>query len=185
MGVPKRHAGWLVRVQEYQRPLDERHAAGRGTSLEEYLVNAARKVQRLTGGEVRVRLHEDQLQVFLEQERWKTLFTGGRSRGLKCRDTRIDIEELVLGVLRTCPDEARPAYGYLQGSDEAHASVNGWGEVVIHLRSSVRSHATVTFGDTLDSTNAATTPRFAAAPLDAPDVYCRFPHRDVCSAEEP
>jgi hypothetical protein len=184
MGVPQRNAGWLARVEAYQRRYDVEYAEGHVMSVKDYLVDATHHVQRLTDGEVRIRLHEDQLQEFLEQERWKTLFTGGRSRGIKCRDTRVDIEELVLGVLRTCPDEARPAYGYLHGSDETHNSVNGWGEVVIHLRDRVRTYATVTFGDSLDSTRAADTPTFAAARLDQPDAYCRFPHRDVCTAKK-
>lgn len=184
MSVPGPNAGWLARVQEYHRSFDARHASGREMSIEDYLIDATQHVQRLTGGEVRIRLHADQLQDFLEEERWKTLFTGGSSRGLKCRDMRIHVEQLVLGVLRACPDEKRPAYGYLRGSDEAHESVNGWGEVVIHLRDGVRPRATVTFGDSLDSTDATHTPTFAAAPLVTPDAYCRFPDLDVCAAEK-
>lgn len=181
--LPERNPEWLTRVQEYHRPLDIGHATACQMPVEDYLVDATHHVERLTRGEVRIRLHADQLQDFLEQERWKTLFTGGQSRGLKCRDTRIDIEELVLGVLRDCPDHERPAYGYLRGSDETHESVTGWGEVVIHLRDEVRARATVTFGDSLDSTNATQRPTFAAASLETPDLYCRFPDIDVRAAE--
>jgi hypothetical protein len=116
--------------------------------------------------EVRKRCTPEGLAGILRDQRVRTVFETGTTRGVSNLEYRRQTESALFGIGYGADARRRPIYGYLQGSEED--ALYDFGPVVLHLSSSVAERTTVTIGDTLWQTDNGTLPCLAPTPLADP-----------------
>jgi hypothetical protein len=116
----------------------------------------------------------------LDEAVWRTLFDGVNSEGLNDPAARLVVEENVIGIPQNAEPADRPAYGYLEGSDES--GVATYGDVILHLDRDTRSRVTFCLGDSLRASNYGEYPVLAASPLEDPQLRTRHGETDILPA---
>lgn len=137
----------------------------------------------LTDAEVRMRMWRGDLELWLEEGRFETVFGAGSTSGSPDIAQRVEVEAKVLGISEDTGDSGRPRYGYAQGSHE-DGPLHTYGKVLVRFASAIRDRAMVMFGDSTGSTKRAGWPSSAPDPLGAPTLACRFSNRDVLGATD-
>ncbi len=173
---------WLDRVREraaWAWPLRAKEAC---VDVATYERLATQKIRGWSAdAEVRLRITEEQFIAFLRSGSYQTLATTGTSGGTTNLAIRRAVEDQIFGIPRSADAEARPIYGYLEGSDEQNA-LPQWGPVVLVVDHSVRERATFILGDSVDSTIQGRHPLLAPEPLQAPCLLAASSSQNVLQA---
>jgi hypothetical protein len=179
--VPEPSSEWLERVRALQLQNDSYFASAAGLTTDDYRARALETLRALVAeAEVQVRIRPDRLASVLSEAIWKTLFDGVASAGLNDVAARTEVEATVIGIPRDAHATARPAYGYLSGSDEE--SLEWYGDVILHLRRESRSRVTFCLADSLNASDRGTYPVLAAAPLEDPSLEARHGETEMAFA---
>lgn len=127
-----------------------------GTTPEALRGEIAAKIKAAVGhGEFYLRVDSGTLPKVLESGRFKTQFEVKTSLGSYDPESRSKAEAALFGTPTDIDPAKRPVYGYMGRPDFASArtnperSVETYGDVVVRLKPSVRSRATVTASDSL------------------------------------
>jgi SPP1 gp7 family putative phage head morphogenesis protein len=139
-----------------------------GITPEEYDQRATEELRRVAQRPVAIRTTNGGLQHILDQDAFKTQFEVERSRALKSNDTRSAYEETWFGYRPDMTPEYRPVYGYVQDGPERPAGIGSrdwlapssdhlstFGTTQVVLKDSVKQHATMNVGDSLDNKEAS------------------------------
>lgn len=138
--------------------------------------------------ELRIRMRSSDLERWLEDGERLTFHTTGITNGREDIEARCAVEHEMMGVPLDADEEERPRYGYLRGSSERGAVLNGYGNVLVRLGDHLRDRATVVLGDSMGSTTPVPTIPvgwvcMVAEPLgDVEDLLCRYPDQDIAGA---
>jgi hypothetical protein len=123
----------------------------------------------IADAEIRLRIPEDQFIAFLRSGSYQTLATTGTSGGTTNLAIRRAVEDQIFGIPRSADAEARPIYGYLEGSG---ASVGTRGPRRGPLGPFI-------LGDSVDSTIQGRRPLLAPEPLQAPCLLAASSSQNV------
>ena len=172
---------WLEAVEARHLVNDREFAEHAGLTVEQYRTQALDYVCVLVKEvDVCVRIRSERLALMLADATWRTLFHGVESGGLNDIAARKAVEAAVMGIPEDCPPDDRPAYGYIEGSDER--TVTTYGDVVLRLNEDVRDRVTFCLADSLNASSHGEYPVIAAAPLLAPELIARHGETDVLAA---
>jgi hypothetical protein len=182
--APTCSAQWIVKVEADHQPAEEDHALRASIDVEIYRDEALTRVRELlTDRQLRLRTRVDGLSGLMDEDLFRTSFAGGVSGGVNDLATRIQVEANVLGVDRDAAIAERPAYGYLQGTDETGNTLNSYGSVLLVLSTELTERTTIVFGDSMGTTYSGTYAAFAPSPLSAPSLLCTYATCELRSAE--
>jgi hypothetical protein len=171
-------------VQEYKLREFKRdaHAKAAGLSKAEYIIAIESMLRGwVDHAEVRTRVDEVGLIGILRSKRFLSWAAVGTTRsGMKSPQQRIDTEQRLFDIGADAEPNARPVYGYLEGSREGDP-LTRWGPIVLGLDDVVRKQATFVLGDSVDDT--LITPAFIPVPLIQPTIDAvSLERRDTISA---
>ena len=136
-------------------------------------------------GEISTRVGQRQLQLIINNGRFKTQFETGTSNGIFDPSVRKGYESMMFGFPRELPHEVRPVYGYIAPLGEVPSPQQGphqYGNIKVVLKDSVRQRTTVTVGDSLSFDKQLPSPALKV------DRYSWHPHTiqgDVAIAGNP
>lgn len=99
-----------------------------------------------------VAVPDEVLPKVIEDGRFKSLFEAGTSGGSKSTERRGKTELNMFGVPLDADPTSRPIYGHLFHPEEPKSIADQYGDWISVLHPSVKNRATVTWGDSLDST---------------------------------
>jgi hypothetical protein len=139
--------------------------------------------------ELRIRLKTSDLVRWLEDGQRLTFHRTGLTNGLNDIEARRSVEHEMMGVPLQADEDERPRYGYLSGSRESGSVLCDYGNVLVRLRDEIRDRVTVVLGDSLGSSTP--NPQIPGGWIcmvaerlgQTDDLLCRFPDRDVASAD--
>ena len=173
--------GWRERNAANAWKLEQR-ASQAGCSLADYREKAEANLRAWTSGVVRIRLCEGALRAFLRDGRYKVMAETGKSGGdLKHAETRLRLEQRMLGLPPSQSGEGRPISAYLAGSDES-GGITTYGPIILELHPRVRDRCWFVLGDLVDDvTKAFDSEVFCPAPLTAPAIVAAHHDRDIAT----
>jgi hypothetical protein len=125
----------------------ERRADKAHLTPTQYRTQAEANIQAWTkNAAVRIRLREPALHSFLVDQRYKVMAETGESGGdLKHKETRLRLEEAMLGIVQSDSGQGRPVSAYLQGTDE-DGGITTYGPIIPELDISARGRCWVVLG---------------------------------------
>ena len=174
---------WLCTLRQ-RAPVQRRtRARDANLNIDDYVQQAESNIREwVDGAAIRIRIREEPLLSFLQAGRYQVMAVSGTSGGdLKTVDTRLAVEEQILGIPRTAPASARPISGYLEGSDESGA-ITTYGPIVMEVGGHVRPRAWFLLGDLVDTPRLSGGHTIAPRPLLDPSIEAANGRRDIASA---
>ena len=126
-----------------------------GLSVDDYINLLDERVKQITSKlQIHVNVPNSSLEEILNTG-LKNQFETGTSRGLLDQAFRSEVESNVFGIGKNAAGADRPIYGYLSRSKLGEAEMriapaNGYGEVSIRFKSSIKERSSVTFNDSFN-----------------------------------
>lgn len=143
-----------------QREINERKKDAEKLYGRDRVAQAEESLRKsLDKADIHVRISSNQTLESIISDRFKSQFETGKSSAAFQPEQRANTEAGLFGYKKDLPDEDRPIYGYMSRKSTASktdpnkgegAGADGYGDLVITLKPSVKDRATITGNDSLD-----------------------------------